>query len=373
MRVHRLLTVTAGLCLVAAAPAAAATVSVRVGDDTTSRGNAVTTATVVVSDDRGAADDVSFTVAEAGPSRYSVAVTDVAGLTAGPGCAVVDSMTVTCAGATRFRGRVAADVKLGSGADRMAATVGPMHSLTVDGGPGSDTILGASGKDATYFDFSGSSGDDVLRAGTSTGRMTGGPGADHIDTGQSDVDLSYADSSAGVTLDLRRGTGSRGDARGDVLTGQILTLLGSRHDDDIHAGDGGSLIYGSAGNDVLVGGDGADFLNGGTGDNTLRGGPGNDSLGADAGRYGHPRNRMDGQAGNDDLTGALATDDLRGGAGRDRVMNVAGNDRVDVRDGGADRVSCRLPHARRARASIQVDRFDVVGPSCPKNAVRRTP
>ena len=89
--------------------------------------------------------------------------------------------------------------------------------------------------------------------------MDGGAG---IDT------ASYAGSSAGVTVDLGAGTGTDGDAQGDVLSG-IENLTGSNFDD---------VFTGSASINVLIGGDGDDTLQGLGGNDTLTGGDGSDSF-----------------------------------------------------------------------------------------------
>ncbi|MBD1590011.1 VWA domain-containing protein, partial [Pseudomonas typographi] len=69
---------------------------------------------------------------------------------------------------------------------------------------------------------------------------------------------SYQGSAQGVHVDLR-------DAGFDGLS----KLLGSEHDDWLHAGDKGSNLDGGAGNDTLVAGKGSDVLTGGTGGDTF--------------------------------------------------------------------------------------------------------
>ncbi|MFF7710631.1 VWA domain-containing protein, partial [Pseudomonas sp. NPDC007930] len=69
---------------------------------------------------------------------------------------------------------------------------------------------------------------------------------------------SYQGSEHGVQADLR-------EASFNTLT----NLLGSQHDDWLHAGDNGSTLNGGAGNDTLVAGKGSDVLTGGSGADTF--------------------------------------------------------------------------------------------------------
>jgi Ca2+-binding RTX toxin-like protein len=89
----------------------------------------------------------------------------------------------------------------------------------VDGGEGSDSLLGGSGDDV----LTGGLGNDVLNAGSGNDVLTGGEGTDTLD-----------------------------------------------------GGSGDDQLLGGAGNDTLMGGSGADQFTGGTGNDTLTGGSGND-------------------------------------------------------------------------------------------------
>ena len=66
-------------------------------------------------------------------------------------------------------------------------------------------------------------------------------------------------SSAGVSVNLATGTGSGGDAQGDVLTG-IEMVIGSALADRLTGSTGADVLLGGGGNDVLIGGLGDDTL-----------------------------------------------------------------------------------------------------------------
>ena len=62
----------------------------------------------------------------------------------------------------------------------------------------------------------------------------------------------------GVTINLRAGVASGGDAEGDVLGEMIENIQGSMHDDTLTGGKGDNSIWGLGGNDVLNGDRGMD-------------------------------------------------------------------------------------------------------------------
>ncbi|WP_232962527.1 M10 family metallopeptidase C-terminal domain-containing protein [Paracoccus tegillarcae] len=114
-------------------------------------------------------------------------------------------------------------------------------------------------------------------------------------------------------------------------------IVGSVRDDLIHAGQGGSEIYGRAGNDVLLGGlvedlligeAGNDTISGGDGDDTLSGGSGNDRL-----RGGSGHDLLQGDDGHDMLIGDEGDDELHGGGGNDTLFGSAGNDSLHGSNG----------------------------------------
>ena len=66
------------------------------------------------------------------------------------------------------------------------------------GGAGDDDIDGEGGPDSII----GGAGDDVLKGGDGVDTLEGGAGEDTIDGGPGNDTLSFANSAAGVTVDL---------------------------------------------------------------------------------------------------------------------------------------------------------------------------
>ena len=199
-----------------------------------------------------------------------------------------------------------------------------------DGGPAVDltaAIAAVYGDGTTtgYTPHAGGDGDDVLTGGTGADVLLGGagadillggPGADALNGGADGDTASYAGSSAGVTVDLLRGTGSGGDAEGDSLA-NVENVIGSDHDD---------ALTGDAGVNHLVGGDGNDTLKGGAGADRLEGGAGNDELLVDAEDF--ASGSVDGGASFDTAT---FTDDVGATVdlGRHNLELVFGGDGAD--------------------------------------------
>ena len=223
----------------------------------------------------------------------------------------------------------------GDGANRIDLTLvttadfAPNLPITVNGGDGSDTILGSefadslvggNGADSITGGLSndtldGSNGNDTLSGGVGNDSILGGDGADsiHGDTGNDTViagngaDKVFGDDG---TDSLNGGDGSdtlSGDAGNDTLSGDSGTdsLLGGSDDDSISGGSG---------NDTASGGDGVDTLNGGTDNDSLNGDAGTDSI--------------DGGDGNDLITGGDDNDTINAGGGNDTAQGSAGNDSI---------------------------------------------
>ena len=207
--------------------------------------------------------------------------------------------------------------------------------------------------------MTGMGGDDIL---------LGSAGADILDGDEGTDTADYSSSLAGVAVNLADGTGSGGDAEGDILVA-IENVTGSAHDDSITGTIGLNTLKGGAGSDILDGGEGDDLLNGGEGNDTLLGGLGNDTIEARANTDGSLEDTIDGGGGIDqlqfnvsshgvviDLTrdvvsiehvigsdyadhitgngfanilkGGLGNDLLAGGHGNDQLYGGAGNDRL---------------------------------------------
>jgi Ca2+-binding RTX toxin-like protein len=240
----------------------------------------------------------------------------------------------------------------------------------LEGLGGNDVLVGGDGDDA----LDGGAGDDTLDGGNGADQLDGGTGFDFV---------TYANSTAGVTVNLSDGLTpeSGGSAEGDILTfssgGSVVRtvegIIGSAFDDVLTADDLGMEFWGGDGNDQLIGGAGNDTLRGGTGGDVLTGGAGSDtasyvdsgaavtvnlatglSAGGDAegdtissienlvgsnfddtltGDAG--ANQLVGNAGNDVLDGGDGNDTLRGGAGADILTGGAGNDSASYSDSAA--------------------------------------
>src|SRR5215207_1470220 len=168
----------------------------------------------------------------------------------------------------------------GSNSSNGDTLIGNAEANVLDGRSGSDGMWGRDGNDTMW----GGAGDDY---------MVGGAGADVLD-GESGINTaSYADSLAGVAVDLTMGRGSGGDAEGDRLF-NFSNIQGS---------DVGDMLSGNAYDNVMDGRNGDDTLSGYDGNDTLLGGFGNDHL--------------DGGLGLDTLAGDLGVDTLAGGLGAD--------------------------------------------------------
>ncbi|MGO1079688.1 calcium-binding protein [Inquilinus sp. CA228] len=171
---------------------------------------------------------------------------------------------------------------------------------------GNDTLSGL-GKDDWLY---GDAGTDALAGGDGNDLLVGGAGADSLDGGADFDTASYADSAAGVTLDLNAAiTGTGGDALGDTLV-SVEAIIGTGFNDVLEARHTRVALNGGAGNDTLAG---IGAINGGDGDDLMI----DRSIHTDytevldaAGREG-PRAwwlNMDGGAGNDTVSFAASPD-----------------------------------------------------------------
>ncbi|MDQ2106534.1 DUF4347 domain-containing protein, partial [Azospirillum isscasi] len=187
---------------------------------------------------------------------------------------------------------------------------------TINGGDGDDSLDGGQGNDL----MNGGAGNDTLTGGIGHDTMEGGDGADVFDGGDGFDEVTYANSTVGVVLDLRDPGNSTGDAAGDSFT-NIERWIGSEFDDRLVANDDGVWFWGHGGNDVEIGGAGNDTMESGTGNDTIRGGGGDD--------------RAFGRADDDMLYGEDGNDLLAGGGGNDLIDGGTGNDTL-IGDWGVD-------------------------------------
>ena len=191
---------------------------------------------------------------------------------------------------------------------------GDENDNVLNGRDGDDLIDGGVGNDT----LNGGNGDDVLSGGDGRDNLFGGAGADLLDGGEGDKDrANYRHSEEGVTVDLASGTGSGGDAEGDILF-NIEQIQGSEFNDTLVGDDADNRLIGRDGDDLLSGGNGKDALVGGNGNDTLAG-----------------------DAGDDFLNGGNGDDTLLGGDGRDNLLGGAGADVLDGGAGDLDRANYR--------------------------------
>lgn len=201
-------------------------------------------------------------------------------------------------------------------------------------GAGTDTlsnfenILGSSFNDT----LTGNSGDNVIEGGAGNDIMDGGAGIDTV---------SYASSSAGITVSLAITTTQNTIGAGTDTITNFENILGSQYSDILTGNSAANQIEGGAGDDVLDGGAGVDtltYLNAGSGvtinlaltsaQNT--GGAGSDTI--------YSFENLIGSAYNDVLTGDGNANIIKGGDGNDTIEGGDGNDTL-YGEAGTDTLS----------------------------------
>lgn len=252
--------------------------------------------------------------------------------------------------ANAYTGTESDDFMFGLGGNDTLTGLGGNDSLvggegndSLSGGEGNDTLVGDAGNDrlngANGNDFlRGGDGNDLLAGGNDNDILEGGAGTDTIFGGNGFDIVSYADASAGVTVDLSaiRPTDPSGalpdiGPNPDYLF-DMEGVEGSNFEDRLVTGPNGGLARGLGGNDTLIGGNGNDTLDGGEGNDSISGGGGNDSLtggnGNDTIDGGEGDDILSGGDGRDRLTGGNGNDTFIGGSGTDTIIGGAGNDFV---------------------------------------------
>jgi Ca2+-binding RTX toxin-like protein len=159
--------------------------------------------------------------------------------------------------------------------------------ITLDGGLGSDLLIGNTSVGVTNF-MNGGEGNDSIVFGTTRDRLIGTVGGNDIISYATGVNFSGVTAPNVITDNLGSNfiTGGNGSdsittgAGDDILFGGPTNLItpGFDGDDTLNAGAGNDTMLGGFGNDYLIGGDGNDSLGGGPGFDTLIGGSGNDSF-----------------------------------------------------------------------------------------------
>ncbi|WP_395681144.1 hypothetical protein [Inquilinus sp.] len=190
--------------------------------------------------------------------------------------------------------------------------------------------------------LAGSDAANALSGRDGGDNLYGYAGADRLDGGDGGDTAVYYESSAGVRVDLALGTGTGGDAEGDVLI-SIENLTGSIYADTVTGNSVANLLRGDDGDDILRGGAGADTLDGGDGNDlasyadstkgvTVNLATGVGSGGTATGDALVSIEVVTGSAYADTLTGNAAANALLGGDGNDLLRSGGG---ADTLDGGA--------------------------------------
>jgi len=248
-----------------------------------------------------------------------------------------------------------ADVLIGGLGSDTASYAGSSQSVSVDmvmnqnsgGDAEGDMFSGIENlRGSAYADFlRGNAGANVIEGLAGDDLFEGGAGADRLDGGVGVDTASYAMSQAAVAVNLTTGTGTGGDAQGDILI-NVENVSGSDYNDVLTGSEADNVLAGGTGDDRLEGREGADQLIGGEGIDTaaytnaaasvsvslllgagmdgdaagdalvevenLEGSAYADVLVGDVGD-----NVLTGNAGDDQLEGGLGADTLSGGAGSD--------------------------------------------------------
>ena len=187
----------------------------------------------------------------------------------------------------------------------------------------------------------GTDGANLLRGYGGNDYFRGDGGADVLEGGAGTDWASYYYSNTGVTIHLGNGTGSGGEATGDVLR-SIERVTGSRdYGDKLYGTDGANLLRGYGGNDYFRGDEGGDIISGGAGIDwasyyysgsgvTIDLDAGTASGGDAQGDVLTSIERLTGSNGyGDQLTGNDADNLLRGYGGNDRLNGGLGDDSLD--------------------------------------------
>lgn len=114
----------------------------------------------------------------------------------------------------------------------------------------------------------GTSGHDDQKGRSGNDLFISSPGGDSYNGAAGTDWVTYQDSSEGVTVDLKNGTGDRGDAKGDTFE-SIENVTGSDHDDIITGSAERNILKGGDGDDLFIVSEGRDYIDGGKGFDTL--------------------------------------------------------------------------------------------------------
>ena len=238
---------------------------------------------------------------------------------------------------------------------RFADTLtGNNQTVSILGAGGNDTLTGGNG--ANHLD--GGIGNDMIFGEGGNDVLTGGASDDMLDGGAGYDTASYADATAGVTVNLALTTQQNtGGAGRDTLIA-IESVLGSDFADKLTGNGAANTLQGGGGQDTLDGGAaGRDVLEGGADDDTYMVGHAGVTIVETSGQgadvvmasvnFVLPDNvetlvlsgaaliRGYGNEGDNSITASGGSDELRGYGGDDVLIAGAGRDRL-VGDDGHD-------------------------------------
>ena len=206
---------------------------------------------------------------------------------------------------------------------------------TITGGSGSDRITGGSGNDTIV----GAQNDSLLDGGTGTDTLSVGANLSSTSNGQI-ANIENVTLTAAATLNLSN------QSEGFTLTGSSgadIITAGSGND-TITGGDGADAMTGGSGNDTIVGAQNDSLLDGGAGTDTLS--VGADLSSISDGQIANIENltltvaatlnlsnqsegfTLTGSSGADAITGGSGADAITGGDGADTITGGSGNDTI---------------------------------------------
>jgi uncharacterized delta-60 repeat protein len=168
----------------------------------------------------------------------------------------------------------------GTGNDRVKISGAVRLPVTLDGGPGNDTLVGGGGDDTLL----GGDGNDTLDGRGGADLFRGGAGSDT-------ADYTLRKKSVFVGIGTAADDGEKGE--GDNVFSDVENVWGGRGNDTLRGSSANNRLAGGAGDDVLVGRGGRDTILGGAGNDlifardgdrvpdTIDGGEGTDRADAD--------------------------------------------------------------------------------------------
>ncbi len=245
-------------------------------------------------------------------------------------------------GRDTIAGIIASQVPFIAGTNHNDTLIGTAAAQNIYGETGNDIIDGRGGSDLLY----GGVGDDTLEIGVSLPgdlvTVQGGPGIDTLDVSEFDSAIWLDFVTSGAELRTRDESDlSSGTWRDMAQVETVENAIGTAFSDQIYGDGGNNVLQGNAGDDTLDGRSGNDQLVGGDGSDTLAGGMGNDYL--------------DGGDGSDVLNGGLDQDILIGGKGSD---TLTGGTESDIFVFDADFGTDVITDFTAAGAGADLIRFD---------------